>query len=59
MRTFDKAQQDYEERMTRRLEFGNAWLICNECGAKLKEFEGHKDLDRSCPFKRNGHCEPR
>lgn len=49
----------YEERMRHRLEMGNAWMMCSECGGKLYDFDGHEDASRQCPFKQNGKCEPR
>lgn len=38
---------------------GEAWMMCNECGGKLWSFDGERDADRSCPYKRNGRCDPR
>ena len=36
---------------------GEAWMMCDECGAKLYSFDGNLDASRSCPYKRNGKCE--
>lgn len=42
-----------------RLANGNAWMMCSECGAKLYDFDGHRDSSRPCPYLRNGVCEPK
>lgn len=41
-----------------RLEQGRAFMICNECGAKLYEFDGYQDMDKKCPYKKGekGEC---
>ena len=39
-----------------RLEVGEAYLMCNECGSRLWSFDGKKDTDRSCPYKVNNKC---
>jgi len=41
-----------------RLEVGNAWMWCNECGAKLYEFDGDDDKDKACPYVKDskGQC---
>lgn len=40
-----------------RLDLGNAWMWCNECGAKLYEFDGDSDRDKPCPYvKDKGRC---
>jgi len=51
----------YKERNDLRLYLGNAWMYCNECGAKLHDFDGDKDADRSCPYRKSlsGKCEPK
>ena len=41
-----------------RLDYGHAWMMCNECGAKLYDFDGNKDRDIKCPYKKDsqGKC---
>lgn len=41
-----------------RLDLGNAWMWCAECGAKLWEFDDYEDQSRRCPYKKNadGSC---
>ena len=41
-----------------RLELGEAWMMCRECGARLYSFDGHEDLDKSCPYVKGdrGEC---
>lgn len=41
-----------------RLQAGEAWAMCSECGAKLHSFDGYKDIGLSCPYKRDeqGNC---
>jgi len=39
-----------------RLETGEAYLMCNDCGARLWSFDGNKDADRNCPYKVNNKC---
>lgn len=41
-----------------RLDLGNAWMWCAECGAKLWDFDGYEDQSRRCPYKKNtdGSC---
>lgn len=41
-----------------RLLMGEAWLWCEDCGAKLFSFDGNKDVSRKCPYQRSGKCEP-
>lgn len=33
-----------------RLDYGHAWMMCNECGAKLFDIDYHKDIGRDCPY---------
>lgn len=47
-----------EEQTRLRLDSGHAWMICEECGGKLYDFDGHKDASRCCPYKKGGKCEP-
>ena len=44
--------------LIRRLEAGLAWVLCRDCGAKLGDAEGHRDLAVACPYKRDeeGKC---
>ena len=55
-----KVSEDYwsDGKTKRRLMAGNAWMMCNDCGAKLYEFEGYRDEDKPCPYMRHGECEP-
>lgn len=53
-----KIDEAYCRRMEDRLENGNAWMMCNECGAKLYDFDGDEDRGRPCPYKKNGRCNP-
>lgn len=41
-----------------RLDYGHAWRMCNECGAKLYDFDGNQDMDRRCPYVKDdkGKC---
>lgn len=39
-----------------RLAMGEAWMMCEECGAKLYSFAGTQDASRPCPKMRNGKC---
>ncbi len=41
-----------------RLAAGEAHMMCRDCGAKLYSFDGNEDADRSCPYMKNGVCEP-
>lgn len=43
-----------------RLSLGEAWMMCNECGARLYSFDGYEDKDRRCPYKTGpfGDCVP-
>lgn len=36
-----------------RLESGEAWMICSDCGAKLYSFDGKEDASRKCMYKCN------
>lgn len=54
----DEQESDYQMRMKERLEGGHAWMICNECGGKLYDFDGNEDKDTRCPYRKNGKCEP-
>jgi len=42
-----------------RKEFGEAYMMCRECGSRLWSFDGNEDSDRDCPYKKNGECDPR
>lgn len=33
-----------------RLETGEAWAICNDCGARLHSFDGNRDRAIRCPY---------
>lgn len=33
----------------RRLRNGEAWMLCEDCGAKLYSFDGNMDSSRRCP----------
>lgn len=41
-----------------RLKLGHAWVICRECGAKLRDEDGFQDLFSNCPYVKgsNGAC---
>ena len=41
-----------------RLASGEAYMMCDECGAKLYSFDGKEDSSRPCPYKRHGQCDP-
>lgn len=47
-----------EEYTKSRLALGHGYMICRECGAKLYDIDSHKDMDRSCPYKKDykGRC---
>jgi hypothetical protein len=47
-----------DEKRRARLEMGHAWMMCNECGAKLYDFDGHEDKARACPYVKDekGRC---
>lgn len=45
----DKYQND---RTDNRLALGEAWMWCNDCGAKLYSFDGKADNSRPCPNKK-------
>ena len=34
-----------------RLSYGEAWMWCSECMAKLYSFDGNEDQSRKCPHK--------
>lgn len=42
-----------------RLELGEAWMMCSDCGGKLFSFDGHQDAERRCPYMRHGKCDPK
>ena len=37
-----------------RLQVGEAYMMCNDCGAKLYSFDGDFDASISCPYRK--HC---
>lgn len=40
-----------------RLLTGEAYMMCNDCGARLYSFDGNKDKGIDCPKKKsNGKC---
>ncbi len=41
-----------------RFYFGEAWMMCRECGARLYSFDGNEDKDKNCPYKKDykGQC---
>lgn len=41
-----------------RLYYGEAYMHCNECGARLYSFDGDSDLDKPCPYVKDkqGKC---
>lgn len=41
-----------------RLQMGEAYMFCEDCGAKLYSFDGHQDASRKCPYQKAGKCEP-
>jgi hypothetical protein len=46
------------DRVEARLASGEAYMMCNECGAKLWSFDGNRDADRTCPYKHvEGMCQ--
>ena len=38
-----------DTRTNDRLSLGHAWMMCSDCGAKLYDFDGHRDKDIRCP----------
>lgn len=39
---------------------GEAYMWCEDCGARLYSFDGNKDASRRCPYiNRNGECDPK
>lgn len=38
------------KKMTRH-DYGEAWMMCQDCGARLFWFDGDKDECRPCPYK--------
>lgn len=38
-----------EDARPSRLRFGEAYMFCRSCGARLYSFEGTQDQDRPCP----------
>lgn len=40
-----------------RLSLGEAYMMCNQCGAKLYSFDGDTDASRNCPYMRYGKCD--
>lgn len=58
MKDFIKDDKQNCDEKPIRLEMGEAWMMCNECGAKLYSFDGYQDGSRSRPYKRYGKCEP-
>lgn len=48
----------YEDRQKHRNALGHAWMMCNDCGAKLYDFDGYKDMSKNCPYVRDekGRC---
>ena len=54
-----KASEDWNKRVKTRLSSGEAWMICEDCGARLYSFDGCKDTSRKCPYMKNGKCEPK
>jgi hypothetical protein len=53
-----KEKPKERDRTKERLTLGEAWMWCNECGAKLYSFDGHDDKDKRCPYKKDskGRC---
>lgn len=52
----EKPEQD--SRTIRRLQMGEAYMMCRECGARLYSFDGDVDQSRSCPYEKGpkGEC---
>ena len=40
----------FDAKTENRLTLGEAYMLCNECGAKLYSFDGNKDADKPCPY---------
>jgi hypothetical protein len=47
-----------DDRVSIRLSLGEAWMYCEDCGAKLYSFDGDKDASQKCSkVRRYGKCE--
>ena len=52
-----KSETDFEKRIRLRLQYGCAYMICEDCGSKLYEFDGSQDRSSRCPKRKsNGKC---
>jgi hypothetical protein len=39
-----------------RLAMGEAYMFCEDCGAKLYSFDGNMDASKRCPYMKHGKC---
>lgn len=44
-------RDDATKVLSARLESGEAWMRCVDCGARLYSFDGPEDASRKCPYK--------
>lgn len=51
------SDQETESKIPLRLQMGEAYMMCENCGAKLYSFDGYQDASRKCPFWKNGQCQ--
>jgi len=58
MKEFIENNEDPDKRTNDRLSLGHAWMQCLDCGAKLFDFDGHRDRAKPCPYVRDerGQC---
>lgn len=46
----------YYEYRKSRLACGEAYMMCEDCGARLWSFDGDLDQSRKCPYWTQGKC---
>jgi len=60
----EEREQEARDNRPDRLKMGEAFMMCNDCGARLHSFDGYQDKGINCPYeKRVGPfaekiCEP-
>lgn len=54
----EKIVESWDKVTERRLASGEAYMRCEDCGAKLYSFDGYEDASRKCPYMKEGKCEP-
>lgn len=54
----EQKPDQFQRRTENRLTLGIAYVLCNQCGGKLWEDEGHADKAINCPYLKGGICEP-